>query len=111
MIFLLKVLVSAFIIAFVSYLSSKKPILAGFLISIPLTSMIALAFSYLEHKDYEKTIIFAKSIFIGVPASLLFFIPFFFSRELNLGFLTTFLMGIVFLLIGYIIHKTVGNYF
>ena len=101
MIFLLKVMVSAFIIAFVSYLSSKKPILAGFLISIPLTSMIALTFSYLEHRDYEKTLIFAKSIFIGVPASLLFFIPFFFSKELNLGFFTTFLMGVIFLLVGY----------
>ena len=76
--FALKVLFSGLIIAFASWLSVKKPILAGFIIALPLMSLISIFFSYLEHKDMEKTITFSKSILVGVPASLTFFIPFFF---------------------------------
>tara|TARA_Y100000022_G_C13215237_1_gene359567 strand:+ start:109 stop:351 length:243 start_codon:yes stop_codon:yes gene_type:complete len=74
----LKVFISGIIIAFASWLSLKKPILAGFIIALPLMSLISIFFSYMEHKDMEKTIIFSKSILVGVPASLTFFIPFFF---------------------------------
>ena len=76
--FALKVIFSGIIIAFASWLSIKKPILAGFIIALPLMSLISIFFSYLEHKDMEKTILFSKSILVGVPASLTFFIPFFF---------------------------------
>ena len=75
--FALKVIFSGIIIAFASWLSIKKPILAGFIIALPLMSLISIFFSYLEHKDMEKTILFSKSILVGVPASLTFFIPFF----------------------------------
>ena len=56
----LKVLISGIIIAFASWLSLKKPILAGFIIALPLMSLISIFFSYMEHKDMEKTIIFSK---------------------------------------------------
>ena len=76
--FALKVFFSGLIIAFASWLSVKKPVLAGFIIALPLMSLISIFFSYLEHKDLEKTVTFSKSILVGVPASLTFFIPFFF---------------------------------
>src|SRR5690606_4868662 len=41
-----KVLISACLIAFASWLSNKKPELAGFIIALPLTSLLALGFSY-----------------------------------------------------------------
>ena len=76
--FALKVIFSGIIIAFASWLSIKKPILAGFIIALPLMSLISIFFfSYLEHKDMEKTILFSKSILVGVPASLTFLSPFF----------------------------------
>ena len=70
------------IIALASWLSGKKPELAGFIIALPLTSIIVLAFSYAEHKNIETSITFAKSIAIGVPISYLFFIPFFLNKQL-----------------------------
>ena len=75
--FALKVFFSGIIIAFASWLSVKKPVLAGFIIALPLMSLISIFFSYLEHRDIDKTVMFSKSILIGVPASLTFFIPFF----------------------------------
>ena len=62
MIFALKVLFAALVIAFASWLSGKKPELSGFIIALPIASIIAIAFSFLEHKNTENTVIFAKSI-------------------------------------------------
>ena len=58
--FIIKVLVSSLIISIASWLSLKKPALAGFLIALPLMSIIAIFFSYNEHKNLEKTIMFSK---------------------------------------------------
>jgi uncharacterized membrane protein YczE len=60
MVFLSKVLLAALVIAFASWLSGKKPELSGFIIALPIASIIAIAFSYLEHKNTENTVIFAK---------------------------------------------------
>ena len=109
MLFFVKVIFSAIILSFASWLSFKKPVLAGFIVSLPLVSLITILFSYLEYKDIDKTVSFAKSIFIGVPISLLFFIPFLFSKQLNLSFSQAYFSGIVILIIGYFIHKNITN--
>ena len=106
MIFALKVLLAALVIAFASWLSGKKPELSGFIIALPIASIIAIAFSFLEHKNTENTVIFAKSILIGVPVSYLFFLPFFlFAKNLNMNFWLIYLIGLTLLVIGYFVHK------
>ena len=109
MLFLIKVIFSAIILSFASWLSFKKPVLAGFIVSLPLVSLITILFSYAEYKDIDKTVSFAKSIFIGVPISLLFFLPFLFSKQLNLSFSQAYLSGIIILIVGYFIHKNITN--
>ena len=79
MLFLLKIVMAGLIIALASWLSGKKPELAGFIIALPLTSIIVLAFSYAEHKNIETSITFAKSIAIGV-INFLFILYSFFSK-------------------------------
>ncbi len=108
--FLIKIVISSLVISFASWLSNKKPQLAGFIIALPLTTIIALFFSYIEHGDKSKSVAFAKSIFIGIPATLTFFIPFIFNKFLGLNFWASFILGIIFLIIGFIIHKNIMNY-
>ena len=110
-IFLAKIFFSALIISFASWLSLKKPVLAGFIIALPLLSIISLALSYVEHKDFNKTILFAKSILVGVPVSLTFFIPFFFAKSWGLSFVSTYSLGLIFLLFGFIVHKLIMSHF
>ena len=105
MVFLGKVILAALVIAFASWLSGKKPELSGFIIALPLASILALAFSYLEHKNTESSVIFAKSILVGVPVSYLFFLPFFFAKSLNMNFWLIYILGILLLIIGYFVHK------
>lgn len=104
--FIGKTIVSAILISIVSYLSGKKTALAGFLTALPLTTMLALVFSQAEWGNSKQTVEYAKSIFLAVPISLLFFVPFLFSEKLNLGFWSCYIIGVVFLGIGYFIHTS-----
>lgn len=45
MFFGIKILISGIIIAYASWLSGKNPILAGFIIALPLMSIMSIAFS------------------------------------------------------------------
>ena len=109
MIFLSKVLLAALVIAFASWLSGKKPELSGFIIALPIASIIAIVFSYLEHKNTENSVIFAKSILVGVPISYLFFVPFFFAKSLSMNFWLIYGSGLILLIIGYFLHRYITN--
>lgn len=102
-----KVFVAAILISFVSWLSGKKIALAGFLTAIPLTTLIALAFSQLEWKDSAQSVEYAKSVFVAVPVSLLFFVPFLMADKLNLSFWGGYALGLVLLVLGFFIHNLI----
>jgi len=101
----LKVLIVASVIVFTSWLAQKKPALAGFIIALPIASMLALIFTYAETRDSGAAITFAKSIFVAVPISYLFFLPFFVSDKLKLDFIGTYVLGLILLILGYFIHQ------
>jgi hypothetical protein len=48
MMMILKIGIAATVIGFTSWLSGKKPELAGFIIALPIASLLALAFSQIE---------------------------------------------------------------
>ncbi len=107
MFFILKIFLSGLVIAFASWLAGKKPILAGFIIALPLMSILSILFSYAQYRDMEKINQFAVSILVAVPLSLTFFIPFLTNKWLKLNFAVTFLLAIAFLGLAYAIHKAV----
>ncbi|WP_417334723.1 hypothetical protein [Halobacteriovorax marinus] len=100
-----KVVVAAVLISFVSWLSGKKTSLAGFITALPLTTLLALAFSHLEWGDSKQSVEYAKSVFVAIPVSLLFFVPFLFAQKLNLSFWTCYSSGIFLLGVGYFAHS------
>mgnify|MGYP007051390666 CR=1 FL=1 len=105
-----KTVVAAILISFVSWLSGKRIGLAGFLTALPLTTLLALAFSHLEWGDSKQSVEYAKSVFVAIPVSLLFFIPFLLSQKLNLNFWTCYSIGIGFLGVGYFIHTYISKF-
>ena len=108
MIWLGKVLISAIIISFVSWLSNKKVGLAGFLTALPLTTLLSLAFSQIEWKDSAQSVEYAKNIFVAIPISLLFFVPFLLASKLNLSFWNCYISGVILLAVGYFIHSYIS---
>ena len=105
-----KTLFAAAIISFVSWLSGKKVGLAGFLTALPLTTLLSLAFSQMEWKDSAQSVEYAKSIFVAIPISLLFFVPFLLASKLNLSFWSCYLSGVALLAVGYFIHSYVSSH-
>lgn len=101
-----KTIIAAVLISFVSWLSGKKTGLAGFLTALPLTTLLALAFSHMEWGNSDQSVEYAKSVFIAIPVSLLFFIPFLFAQKLNLGFWACYSSGVALLGVGYFIHSS-----
>ncbi len=107
--FLSKVLFSALIIAFASWLSGRKPILAGFIIALPLMSMLAILFSYIEFKDMNRIDQFARSILVATPLSLSFFMPFLLGRWVKMSFTTTYVLAVLFVIAAFFIHGLIAK--
>jgi hypothetical protein len=103
----LKILLSASIIAGISWYAGKNPSLAGFLIALPIVSVLAISFSYFQYRDMEKINQFASSIVVSIPLSLLFFVPFILNRWLKWGFFPIILSGFILLFVGYLIHSRI----
>ena len=101
----LKVIIAAAVISFCSWLSGKKPQVAGFIVALPITTLLVLLFSHFEFHNPQNSVTFARSIFVGIPVSLLFFIPFLVAHRFQLGFWTCYLGGIALLVLGYFLHK------
>lgn len=102
-----KIATSASVVAFAAWLSGKKPELAGFIMALPLLTLLVLPFSHIEHHDPENSVKFAKSIFTAIPISLTFFIPFLLATKLPFGFWGLYASGIIMLVCGYFLHKYV----
>lgn len=100
----IKIIISASVIAFSSWLSVKRPELAGFIIALPISTLLVLAFSYGEYNDPSASIKFAKSILAAIPLSLLFFVPFLLADKLAMPFWGLYALGIALLVVGYFAH-------
>ena len=57
---LAKIAFTASIIVFASWLSQKKPELAGFIIALPLASLLALALAHFQHAMLKRVLPLAR---------------------------------------------------
>ena len=105
MIFVLKALFSGMIIAFASWLAGRRPGLAGFIVALPLVSMLSILLSYWQYRDMVKINQFAVSILTAVPLSLLFFVPFLLNRWFKFHFVPTYALAVGCVFAAYILHS------
>ena len=105
MTFVANTLFAALMIAFVSWLSGRSPTLAGVIAALPLSTMLLLPMSQLQHGDSENTFLLARTIFLATPVALLFFVPFLFSERLGLPFWKLYGLGCGLLAIGLVCYR------
>lgn len=105
--FAFNLVISALVISFASWLSGRFPAVAGFVVALPLATMLVLPLSYQEHGSSDSTLLFAKSIFVAIPISLTFFVPFLLSNRLGLSFWQAYALGCAALPIGFFVHRFV----
>lgn len=92
--FLLKVAVSALVVAFASELAKRDSFWGALLVALPLTSILAISWLYAETRDNNQVTRLARDIFLLVPGSLLFFLPFLLESKTRLGFFPNLTLGI-----------------
>ena len=107
MLFVLNILVTAVVVGFASWLSGRFPTLAGFIVALPLATLLVLPLSYREHADAAASILLARSIFVAIPVSLTFFLPFLFSDRLGLSFWQAYALGCAALPVGFFVHRMI----
>lgn len=109
--FLVNLLISASVIALAAWLSRTYPLIAGFIVALPITTMLVLPLSYVQHDNLETTTLFARSIFVAIPVSLTFFVPFLLSTRFGLSFWQAYGLGCVLLVLGFFVHRVVTQTF
>jgi len=72
--FVVKVGVSALIIAGVSELAKRMPSLGGLIAAMPLTTLLALIWLYAETGDYQLAHSFTRSVLFAIIPTVFFFI-------------------------------------
>jgi hypothetical protein len=102
---LIKIAISVAMITSMSWLAGKKPGLAGFLIALPVTSLLTLSLNYLEYRDPQKLWEFGRSIALAVPISLLFFLPYFVIPKEKASYPWAMALGLGALAVGYGVHR------
>jgi len=105
MLIVLNTLVSALLIGVAAWLSRRYPVAAGFLIALPLATMLVLPLAYLQHRDPASVFQMARSILVALPITLLFFIPFLMRDRFS--FWGSYALGCALLPLGYFVHRAI----
>lgn len=95
MVFFLRLILAAVIIASVSEISGSWPRIGALLLSLPLTSILAFGFSWQAHGDLKSMSAMARETLILVPLTLPFFIPLAFAEQWHMGFWTAVAVGLL----------------
>lgn len=76
MYFLLKILISALVVAAVSEIGRRSTLTAALVASLPLNSVLALTWLYHDTRDGERVIALSRGIFWALLPSLFFLLLF-----------------------------------
>lgn len=103
--YLIKLSLSLAVILGAAEAAKRSPTLGAFIVALPLVSILSMSWLYWDTRDPAKVSAFAREIFVLVPVSLVFFVPFLFEPRthwpywLNFG-LGVFTMALAFTALG-----------
>lgn len=95
--FIAKVLVSALVIAVATEIAKRDTFWGALLVALPLVSILAMSWLYFDTRDNALLTRFARDIFMLVPVSLVFFLPFWLEDRTQFGFVANMALGLALL--------------
>ena len=93
--YIVRVFVSAIMIATVSEVARRSPRLGAVLLTLPIISILAFGATWFRDHDLKALSQMAKETLVLVPLGLPFFVPLAFADRLGLGFWPAILIGLV----------------
>ena len=103
--FVVKVTVSALIIAGVSELAKRMPSLGGLIAAMPLTTLLALIWLYAETGDYQLAHDFTRSVLFAIVPTIFFFITALYLFKRGTSFMTILIVSFVIFLGAAAVHQ------
>ena len=100
----LKILITSIIVVLISEISRRSTVFAGILASIPLTSLLALSWIYVERQDLEEITQLSTNIMLMIPPSLAFFIVLPYCLKLNIEFIPSLVIAVLTTAVVYSIY-------
>ena len=100
---IIKILISAILIALISEVSKRSTFFGAVLASIPLVSVLAMIWLYIDTNDSLQVVQLSKGIFWLVIPSLVLFITFPFFIRLQFSFYTALSAAIFVMVVTYFI--------
>jgi len=91
----LKILISVAVLLVAAEVAKRSPFWGAVIVSLPLTSALAMLWIYWDTRDAARVSAFARDIFYLVPPSLFFFLPFLFASRSHWPFWLNFAIGAV----------------
>jgi len=95
------------VVSVAAWLARRFPIMAGFIVALPLNSLMVLPFSYVQHGEAGNTMVLARSIFTAIPVTMAFFLPFLCAGKLGLSFWQAYALACLTLCLGFLVHRVV----
>lgn len=83
---LVRAMIAAAVIVAATEFSRRSPRLGGFILSLPLVSMLAMLMSWFRDHDIATISSFARETLVFVVCGLPLFVPLAFAPQLGLGF-------------------------
>ena len=102
--FVIKIITSALLIAVSSEFAKRSTVVGAIVVSLPLTSLLALVWLYQDTKDTAKIINFSYGIFWAVLPSLLFFIALPVLLKAGLKFWLAMVVASVMMVVAYSVY-------
>ena len=99
--YLIKISVTVMLVIVISEVAKRSSLIGGGLASIPIISVLAILWLYIETRDIEKVSSLASSIFWLVIPSLALFISLPLLLKLEFGFSTSLTLSIGITIIAY----------
>jgi uncharacterized membrane protein (GlpM family) len=103
--FIVKVAVSALIIAGVSELAKRMPSLGGLIAAMPLTTLLVLIWLYAETGDYQLAHTFTRSVLYAIIPTIFFFITALYLFKRETSFITLLFISFVVFLGAAAVHQ------
>tara|TARA_Y100001935_G_C17218074_1_gene463724 strand:+ start:275 stop:622 length:348 start_codon:yes stop_codon:yes gene_type:complete len=109
--YLIKIVLSSIIIVSVSEIAKRVSWIAAIVASLPLVSILALIWLYIDTHDVQKIIALSNEIFWAVLPSLLFFAILPVLLRMGFNFPLALILSMVIMFLGYSLYVLILNYF
>ncbi len=109
--FIIKVLITAILIATISEVGKRNSLMAAVYASLPLTTILAMVWLYLDSADVQKTSSLSWNVLLAIIPSCVFLVAFPILVKVGLNFWVSLLISAILTALAYWVYVAVLKHY